>query len=88
MLNVTAALDLKDAPLFKLDLGDEALVEHLTASQVEGKVVITEIEPRSRPRFRSVNRVLREGKPALLILVDPKGMTTHDRRPRPASGSR
>jgi Zn-dependent M28 family amino/carboxypeptidase len=44
--------------------------------------VITEIEPRSRARFRSVNRILREGKPELLILVDPKGLTTQDRRPR------
>jgi hypothetical protein len=76
------ALDLKDAPVFKLDLLDEALVQHLTASQVEGKVVITEIEPRSRVRFRSVGRILREGKPALLILLDKKGSTTHDRRPR------
>lgn len=82
VLGFPAALDAKDAPVFKLDLSDEGLVQHLTASQVEGKVVITEIEPRSRARFRSVGRVLREGKPALLILVDRRGMTTHDRRPR------
>jgi hypothetical protein len=79
LLSVTAAVDLQAAPLFKLDLGDEAAVQHLTAGQVEGKVVIIEIEPRSRARFRPVSRVLREGKPALLILVDPKGMTSHDR---------
>ena len=68
------ALDLKDAPVFKLDLGDEALVEHLTASQVDGQVVITEIEPRSLGRFRSANRVLRAANPALVILVDKQGL--------------
>ncbi len=82
VLTFPADVNLSNAPLFKLDLGDEALVQHLTPSQVEGKVVITEVDARSRGRFRSVGRVLREGKPALLILVDPKGMTTHDRRPR------
>jgi hypothetical protein len=82
VLSVTAAVDLKDAPVFKLDLGDEAAVRHLTASQVEGKVVITEMEPRWRARYRSVSRILREGKAQLLILVDRKGITTRDLRPR------
>lgn len=82
ILNVPAALDLQAAPVFKLDLGDEALVQHVAAGQVEGKVVILDIDPRLRARYRAVNRVLREGKPALLILVDKRGSTTHDRRPR------
>ena len=81
-LSFQAALDLKDAPVFKLDLSDEALVQHLTASQVEGKVVITEVDARSRARFRSASRVLREGKPALLILVNKRGVVARDRRPR------
>jgi Zn-dependent M28 family amino/carboxypeptidase len=71
-LNFPLALDLKEEPVFKLDLSDEGLVQHLTASQVEGKVVITEIEPRTRERLRSANRVLRQGKPALLIFVDKR----------------
>jgi putative aminopeptidase FrvX len=82
VLSFPAEVNLSDAPLFKLDLSDEVLVQHLTASQVEGKVVITEVDAHSRGRFRSANRVLREGKAALLILVDPKGLTTRDRRPR------
>src|SRR5271170_430299 len=45
VLQLTAALDLKESPLFKLDLADAELVDKLTASQVEGKVVITEITP-------------------------------------------
>ncbi len=82
VLSVTDAVDLKDEPVFKLDLTDEALVQSLTASQVDGKVVITEIEPRLRARYRTVSRLLREAKPALLILVDKRGFTTRERRPR------
>ena len=81
-LSFQAALDLKDAPLFKLDLGDQSLVQHLTASQVEGKVVITEIDAKTRLRFRSVSRVLREGKPALLIMVNKRSGAPHEQRPR------
>jgi hypothetical protein len=81
-LSFQAALDLKDAPLFKLDLGDQSLVQHLKPSQVEGKVVITEIDAKSRARYRSVSGVLREGKPALLIMVNKRSGATHDRRPR------
>jgi hypothetical protein len=81
-LSLPAALDLQDEPIFKLDLNDEAAVQHLTASQVEDKVVIVEIEPRLRARFRPVNRMLRSAKPALVILVDKKGSTTTGRRPR------
>ena len=82
VLNVPSAIDLKDQPLFKLDLSDESLVQHLTASQVDDKVVIMKIDPRLRARLRPVNRVLHTAKPALVILVDPKGMTMHGRRPR------
>ncbi|MGA2883188.1 MAG: M28 family peptidase [Bryobacteraceae bacterium] len=82
VLSVPAALDLKDEPVFKLDLSNEALVQHLTASQVDDKVVIMEIDARLRARLRPVNRVLRAAKPALVILVDPKGMTMQGRRPR------
>lgn len=82
VLSVPAALDLRDDPVFKLDLRDEALVQQLTPNQIEGKVVLVGIEPRSRMRLRAVSRVLREGKPLLLILVDRKGLTTEGRRPR------
>ena len=73
------ALDLKDEPVFKLDLGDEALVQHLAASQVEGKIVVTQIEPRLRTSYRSVSRVFRAAKPALLIVVSKRSVTTHAR---------
>jgi hypothetical protein len=82
VLSVPIALDLKDEPLFDLDLSDEALVQHLTASQVEGKVVITQFDPKLVTRLRSANKILRTAKPALLILVDRKSITVRDRRPR------
>jgi Peptidase family M28 len=82
VLSVPGALDLNDAPVLKVDLADESQVRHLTADQVDGKVVLIEIEPRLRARLRPVSRMLREAKPALVILVDPKGITMHDRRPR------
>jgi hypothetical protein len=82
VLSLHSALDFKDKPILKLDLADEAAVQHLTASQVEDKVVMVGIEPKLRARFRPVNRMLRTAKPALVILVDKKGLTTHDRRPR------
>ncbi len=80
--SVPATLNLNDEPLFKLDLSNEGLVQHLTASQLDGKVVILQFEPRLGARLRTVSRVLRSAKPTLVILVDPKGMTMHGRRPR------
>jgi hypothetical protein len=82
VLGRPAALDLKDAPLFKLDLGDEALVQHLTASQVDGRVVIMEFDPRLSTRLRLATGILRTAKPALVILVDKKRATTRGQRPR------
>jgi hypothetical protein len=77
ILHSSASLDLQDAPLFKLDLSDDALVRHLASDQVEGKVVITQMEPRLARQYRTVNRVLRTSKPALVIVVDKKGVTNH-----------
>jgi len=76
VLRVDAALDLKDAPLFKLDLAEAELVDKLTASQVDGKVVIMEFNPQLSSRLRSVNQILRGAKPTLRILVDQKGVTS------------
>jgi Peptidase family M28 len=77
VLRLNAALDITNAPLFKLDLADAELIGKLTASQVEGKVVITEFDPKFGPRLREVSRILRRAKPMLTILVDPKGVRAH-----------
>jgi hypothetical protein len=79
-LNATRDIDIKDAPLLKLDAGGETNVGE--ASQVAGKVLITEFDPKLRSR-RAAGRIRRNGKPLLTILVDPKGLTT---RQRPTHG--
>jgi Peptidase family M28 len=79
VLTSGAALDFKNEPIFKLDPGDEALVQHLTADQLNDKVVIIETDPRQRERLRPVSRVLRAAKPALVIVVDKRGASTRER---------
>jgi Zn-dependent M28 family amino/carboxypeptidase len=76
VLHVAAALDMKDAPLFKLDLANAELVGKLTASQLDGNVVITEFNPKLATTLEAANKVLSDAKPMLTILVDPKGLTS------------
>jgi hypothetical protein len=71
-LQINAAVNLDNAPLFKLDLADAELVEQLTASQVEGKVVITKYDPKLMGRLRAAGKILHTAKPLLTILVQPK----------------
>jgi hypothetical protein len=68
-LSVAAAVDLKEAPVFKLDLRDPSLLEHMTAEQLSNKVVILMVEPKAGARLRSVGKLLRSAKPALLVIV-------------------
>ncbi len=75
VLRLSAALDIHDAPLFKLDFADRALMDNLTASQVDGKVVITEFTPKLESQSRAASQILRKAKPELTILVDQKGVT-------------
>jgi hypothetical protein len=76
--SLTGALDLQSAPLFKLDMADADQVEGLAASQLDGKVVITQFDPKFRANLRTAARKLREAKPALVILVDPQGVTARE----------
>lgn len=69
-------LDLTEAPIFKLDLDDEAQVQHLTKAQVQGKVVMAAIDRPLMRRMEAAEPVLRSGAPALVIFVDRKGETT------------
>jgi Zn-dependent M28 family amino/carboxypeptidase len=77
VLRLNAALDLDQAPLFKLDLADADLVDKLTAGQVEGKVVITEFNPKFASRLRAASKILRTAKTTLTIQVDQKGLRAH-----------
>jgi len=85
-LNATRDIDIKSAPLSKLDPGGETNPGGGTnpggetntdeASQVAGKVLITEFDPNKPRSQRAGNRMRRTGRPLLTILVDPKGLTT------------
>ena len=66
LITAITGLDLKDAPVFKLDLANPPDAEALN-----GKVVITELTRGPSNAFR----MLREAKPALLITVARKGPT-------------
>jgi Zn-dependent M28 family amino/carboxypeptidase len=68
-LSATRDVDIKDAPLVKLDRAE-------AASPLAGKVLIIEFDPQLRSRLRSI---LRDGRPLLTILVDPNGVTTRGR---------
>jgi len=69
------AVELTGAPVFKLDAGDAGRIEKLTAADVAGKVVILEYDPKLSANLRAATAKLRQWKPALRILVDPKGVT-------------
>jgi hypothetical protein len=75
VLNLSAALDLKDTPIFKLDLGDSGFIEGLTPSQLNGKIVLTEFKRNAMRNYRTASRVLRSARPAAIILVDRTGAT-------------
>jgi hypothetical protein len=59
-----AAIDISQAPVFKLDLKDAALVEKLTPEQLDGKVVL--LEPGGN---RSAMAKIRGAKPAVTITI-------------------
>jgi hypothetical protein len=77
--SVAEAVDLKDAPVFKLDLGDQSVVEKLTPRDLDGKVVMVEFSTRRGPGARSVGRMLRESKAALVITVVKKAVDSPGR---------
>lgn len=74
--------DLAEAPIFKLDLDDDAQVRHLTKEEVQGKVVMAAIDRWLLWRLDAAEPVLRSGAPALVIFVDRKGETTRYSRNR------
>ncbi|MBZ5610608.1 MAG: M20/M25/M40 family metallo-hydrolase [Acidobacteriia bacterium] len=74
-LNVTTALELDGAPVFKVDVEDDQFVESLTAPQLDGKVVLVEIRRSAGRNLRVALRKLGDAKPAAVILLDPAGAT-------------
>ena len=70
-LAVSAALDLKDAPVFKLDLSDAGQVEALKPAEINGKVVLMELRRSAMRNYRAAAQKLRDGKPAVILSIDP-----------------
>src|SRR6266850_344026 len=75
-INTSAALDLKDTAIFKLDLSEQAFVEGFKPGDVTGKVVLAEIKRNALANARIAIPKLREGKPALTITIDRLGGST------------
>ena len=73
VLNVTSALDLVRAPVFKVDAGDEQLVQGLTPAQIDGKVVLIALSRSGERNFRIALRKVGEDKPAAVLLLDTEG---------------
>jgi hypothetical protein len=66
-----SALDLNDAPVFKLDLGDAQQIQALTPAEIGGKVVIMELRRSVMRSYRSAAQKLRQSKPALVLSIEP-----------------
>jgi hypothetical protein len=69
-IDAPAALNVSDAPIFKLDLNDSSLLEGLNAGQLAGKVVVTELGRAGGANARSAFAKLREAKLAALVTID------------------
>ena len=69
-LVVSAALDLMDVPVFKLDLGNDDQVRALTPAELNGKALIYELNRSGMRNYREAARKIGEAKPAVVIRVD------------------
>ena len=68
-IDSSAALDVSGGPVFKLDVTDTALVRDLSAEQVDGKVVVTELMRGSAGNARTAFAKLREAKTAAVLMI-------------------
>ena len=69
-LMVSSGLDLKDAPVFKLDLNDASQVRALSPAEAGGTVVLMELNRSAMRNYREASQKLREAKPTLIISID------------------
>jgi hypothetical protein len=76
-LVASAAVDLKDAPVFKLDLGDAGQIQALTPAQASGKVLLYELRRSAAANYRAAMQKLREVKPALVLRIDRSAAGEH-----------
>ena len=73
-LSTVDALDLDNAPVFKLDLTDKAAVSAAKPEQVDGRVVVMQSQRRGMPGAAAAFALLQESKPALLVMVGEESM--------------
>ncbi len=75
VLDLSGALHLRGAPVFKLDLSDSGLLERVTPGQLNGKVVLLEFKRSVMRNYRTVSGVLRASRPAAILVIDQTGAT-------------
>ncbi|MGI8746711.1 MAG: M28 family peptidase [Bryobacteraceae bacterium] len=68
------AMDLSGVPVFKLNFSDAAMIQVLTAEQIDGKVVFTEFSRGAMRSGQAAMSKLRTMKPALLLVLDRTGI--------------
>lgn len=71
-IDTSAALDLKDVPVFKLDLTDAAQVASVTPEQLNGTVVLAEFTRTAMQNARAAMGRIRSSKPALIVMLERK----------------
>jgi len=80
MITTGGAVEISNAPVFKLDLSDAGLVRDLTSEQVAGKVVVTEVVRGSGANARTAFGKLRQSKPAAILTIDRRGASEEQQR--------
>ncbi len=87
ILNLSGGLDLRDKPLFKLDLADKSWLESVTPAELNGKVILIEFKRSVMRNYRTVSGVLRASRPAAILIIDQTGATGGSPERRPVRGS-
>ncbi|HEV2448759.1 MAG TPA: M28 family peptidase, partial [Candidatus Sulfopaludibacter sp.] len=70
-LRSSAGIELKNVPVFKLDLNDPGQVQALKPAEITGKAVLMELRRGAMRNYRAASQKLRDGKPAVILSIDP-----------------
>jgi Zn-dependent M28 family amino/carboxypeptidase len=76
-LIAAAASDLRDVPVFKLDLSDARQVETLAPSDVAGKIVLFQMNREGLRNYRVAARKISDGKPAAILTINRAAAGEH-----------
>ena len=78
VVNSGASLDFARAPVFKLDLGNAALVRDLTAEQLDGKVILTALSRGAAANARAAFDIVRTAKPVAIVTIARRRVENED----------